>query len=290
MKQLRSWHWSTLKVISESMSALARTSERDCRTRTTSENCTASESWTRTKFGYDNIYELLSVTQAVDDGELYLRSRGQPTDQLGKRAWSYNTSNELNSRPDASYAFDYNGNTIVKTTAPGAPHTPGITRTYDQRDSAGSGGTVSFRYDPSVAASISRPPAAPASSPTTMTTSWKKQCGRRNGGSLHPRPAVDEPLAMLRSSTTSYFQADGMGRSRRSAAPREHWRISMVTTVSATLWPRPAILSTASDTRDANSTQKLASITTADTMTCNPAGSFRRIHIVGPPGSISTGM
>jgi RHS repeat-associated protein len=35
------------------MSALARTSESDCRTRTTGENCTASESWTRTKYTYD---------------------------------------------------------------------------------------------------------------------------------------------------------------------------------------------------------------------------------------------
>jgi len=53
MKQLRSWHWSTLKVVSEPMSALARTSERDGRTRTTNENCTANESWTRTKYIYD---------------------------------------------------------------------------------------------------------------------------------------------------------------------------------------------------------------------------------------------
>jgi RHS repeat-associated protein len=44
---------SALKVISEPMSALARTSERDCRTRTTNENCTANESWTRTKYAYD---------------------------------------------------------------------------------------------------------------------------------------------------------------------------------------------------------------------------------------------
>src|SRR6202049_5163243 len=54
MKQLRSWHLSTLKVISEPMSALARTSDRDCRTRTTNEDCTADESWTRTKYIYDS--------------------------------------------------------------------------------------------------------------------------------------------------------------------------------------------------------------------------------------------
>src|SRR6202165_5802102 len=52
MKQLRCWHLSALKVISDPMSALARTSERDGRTRTTNENCTANESWTRTKYAY----------------------------------------------------------------------------------------------------------------------------------------------------------------------------------------------------------------------------------------------
>src|SRR5882762_2645160 len=56
MKQLRSWHLSALKVISEPMSALARTSERNCRTRTTNENCTANESWTRTKYRYVYTY------------------------------------------------------------------------------------------------------------------------------------------------------------------------------------------------------------------------------------------
>src|SRR6267154_5975456 len=54
MKQLRSWHLSALKVISGPKSALARTSERDGRTRTTIENCAANESWTRTKYGYDS--------------------------------------------------------------------------------------------------------------------------------------------------------------------------------------------------------------------------------------------
>jgi RHS repeat-associated protein len=54
MNQLRSWHWSALKVISEPMLALARTSERECRTRTTNEHYTAIESRTRTKYAYDD--------------------------------------------------------------------------------------------------------------------------------------------------------------------------------------------------------------------------------------------
>src|SRR5258708_35578751 len=52
------------------MPALARTSERDCRTRTTNENCTTNESWTRTKYGYDghgNVRLLMDTTGAVTD-------------------------------------------------------------------------------------------------------------------------------------------------------------------------------------------------------------------------------
>src|SRR6267154_1213099 len=65
MKQLRSWHLSALKVISGPMSALARTSERDGRTRTTIENCAANESWTRTKYGYDNLNRLTGISYNV---------------------------------------------------------------------------------------------------------------------------------------------------------------------------------------------------------------------------------
>src|ERR1700730_8385972 len=50
--QLSSWHLSSPKVISQPMTALAHTSESDCRTRTTSERYTANESWTRTKYAY----------------------------------------------------------------------------------------------------------------------------------------------------------------------------------------------------------------------------------------------
>src|ERR1700674_2001214 len=63
MNQLCSWHLSSLKVISQPMSALACTGERDCRTRTSSEHCTASESWTQTKYIYDPLGNLLTVNQ-----------------------------------------------------------------------------------------------------------------------------------------------------------------------------------------------------------------------------------
>src|SRR6202140_4943652 len=72
MKQLRCWHLSALKVISDPMSALARTSERDGRTRTTNENCTANESWTRTKYGYDAASNRTGFTDPENGATSYL--------------------------------------------------------------------------------------------------------------------------------------------------------------------------------------------------------------------------
>ena len=69
-----------------------------------------------TNYGYDNIYELLNATQGGSSTESYTYDPvGNRLTALGSGAWSYNTSNELSSRPGASYAFDANGNTIVKT-------------------------------------------------------------------------------------------------------------------------------------------------------------------------------
>jgi RHS repeat-associated protein len=49
------------------MSALARTSERDGRTRTTNENCTANESWTRTKYSYDSFGKQTSTSGSISN-------------------------------------------------------------------------------------------------------------------------------------------------------------------------------------------------------------------------------
>jgi len=87
MKQLRSWQLEHAEGISESMSALARTSESETvglgqRARTAP----------RVSLGLELNLATTTLTSCcpsrrggLDDGELYLRSRGQPTDQLGKR-------------------------------------------------------------------------------------------------------------------------------------------------------------------------------------------------------------
>jgi RHS repeat-associated protein len=56
---------SSPNVISQPMTALAHTSESDCRTRTTSEHYTANESWTRTKYTYDALDRRVSKDSNV---------------------------------------------------------------------------------------------------------------------------------------------------------------------------------------------------------------------------------
>src|ERR1700730_9419461 len=128
MEQLRSWHLSTLKVISELMSALARTSERDGRTRTTIENCTANDSWTRTKYTYDNNGNTTSKTDSTGttnyswDFENRLTSVTLPGtggtvtfkyDPLGHRIYKSSSA--------ATSVYSYDGdNLIEETNASGA--------------------------------------------------------------------------------------------------------------------------------------------------------------------------
>ena len=193
MKQLRSWHWSTLKVVSEPMSALARTSERDGRTRTTNENCTANESWTRTKYSYDAV--------------------GNRTASLGVSSYTNNSSNEMTATSSASYTYDYNGNSLTKVVG---SNTTSYAWDYENRMTSvtlpGSGGTVTLKYDP-----FGRRIYKSSSSATSVfaydgdnlveETNASGTAVARYSQGLN----IDEPLAMLRSSTTSYYQADGLG-------------------------------------------------------------------------------
>jgi RHS repeat-associated protein len=138
---------------------------------------------------------------------------GNRLSNLTSSRWSYNTSNELNSRPTVSYNYDNNGSTILKTDSTG---TTSYTWDYENRMTSvvlpGSGGTVSFKYDP-----FGRRIYKSSSSGTSVysydgdnlveETSSSGAAVARYSQGLN----IDEPLAMLRSTTTSYYQADGLG-------------------------------------------------------------------------------
>jgi RHS repeat-associated protein len=175
---------------------------------------TPQPSGTASTYGYDNIYELLSVVQGSSTTESYTYDPvGNRLTDLGSASWSYNTSNELNSRPSVTYTYDYNGNTLTMVNSSG---TTSYAWDFENRLTTatlpGSGGTLTFKYDP-----FGRRIYKSSSSATSIyaydgdnlieeTNSAGTAVARYSQG-LN----IDEPLATLRSGTTSYYQADGLG-------------------------------------------------------------------------------
>lgn len=131
MKQLASWHRSTLRVVSVPMSALARTSERDCRTRTTNENCTASESWTRTKYDYDAFGNLLHSTGTMLNNYLFAGEQYDP--DLGLY---YNRARYLNTSTGRFWTMDaYEG--VANDPPPLHKYLYSLTDSVDRIDPSG---------------------------------------------------------------------------------------------------------------------------------------------------------
>jgi RHS repeat-associated protein len=167
-----------------------------------------------TNYGYDPVYELLSATQNGAATESYTYDPvGNRLSNLTGSGWSNNTSNELTSRPSASYTFDANGNTTSKTDSTG---TTTYSWDYENRLSSvtlpGSGGTVSYRYDP-WGRRIEKISPAVTSIYAYDVDNLVEEVNA--GGGVVARYAqglnIDEPLAMLRSGTTTYYEADGLG-------------------------------------------------------------------------------
>lgn len=171
-------------------------------------------SGTATNFAYDAIYELLTATQGSTTKESYSYDAvGNRLSALNSSGWSYNTSNELTSRPGVTYTYDNNGNTLTKTDSTG---TTIYAWDFENRLTSvtlpGSGGNVSFKYDP-----FGRRIYKSSSSGTSIyahdgdnfieeTNSTGAVVARYEQG-LN----IDEPLAMLRSGATSFYHADGLG-------------------------------------------------------------------------------
>jgi RHS repeat-associated protein len=165
-------------------------------------------------YTYDLIYELTGVTQGTNTTESYTYDLvGNRLSSLGVSPYSVNVSNELTSTPNATYTYDNNGNTLTK--AVGTNSTT-FAWDFENRLSSvtlpGSGGTVTFKYDP-----FGRRIYKSSSSGTSVyaydgddlveETNTTGGVVARYSQGLN----IDEPLAMLRSSATSYYQADGLG-------------------------------------------------------------------------------
>lgn len=129
-------------------------------------------------------------------------------------SYTTNNANELTSKTGVTYTYDNNGNTLTKVVGSNT-----TTYAWDFRENRltsvtlpGTGGTVYFKYDP-----FGRRIYKSSSSATSVyaydgdnlieeTNSTGTAVARYAEG-LN----IDEPLAMLRSSTTSYYNADGLG-------------------------------------------------------------------------------
>jgi RHS repeat-associated protein len=167
-----------------------------------------------TNYGYDPIYELKTAMQGTNTTESYTYDAvGNRLTDLGSPAWTYNTSNELNTRPNVTYTYDANGNTQTEVTSAG---TTTLNWDFENRLTSvvlpGTGGTVSFKYDPfghriyKSSSSGTSVYAYDGSRLVEETNATGTAVARYSQG-LH----IDEPLAMLRSGATSYYEADGLG-------------------------------------------------------------------------------
>jgi len=165
-------------------------------------------------YGYDSIYQVLSATQGAITTESYSYDPvGNRLSDLTTSGWSNNTSNELTSRPGVSYTFDNNGNELTKVVG---SDTTSYAWDFENRLTSvrlpGTGGTVQFSYDP-----FGRRIKKVSSTGTSIFAYDQSNLVEETNGAgtvvarYQQGENIDEPLAMLRSSTTSYYETDGLG-------------------------------------------------------------------------------
>jgi RHS repeat-associated protein len=138
---------------------------------------------------------------------------GNRLSSLSVSPYNYNTSNELTSTPSTTYTFDYNGNTLTSVTG---SNTTTYAWDFENRLTSvtlpGSGGTVSLKYDP-----IGHRIYKSSSSGTSIYLYDGDNLIEETNSSgtaiarYSPNLNIDEPLALLRSGATSFYEADGLG-------------------------------------------------------------------------------
>jgi len=165
-------------------------------------------------YTYDPIYELTQVTQAATTTESYTYDPvGNRTASLGVSSYTTNASNELTSDSEASYAYDYNGNTTSKTDSTG---TTNYSWDYENRLTSvtlpDSGGTVTLKYDPFGRRIYKQSPTA--TSVFAYDADNLIETVNSSGGVVARYTQdrdIDEPLAMMRGTITDYYEQDGIG-------------------------------------------------------------------------------
>jgi RHS repeat-associated protein len=165
-------------------------------------------------YSYDAIYELTQVTQGAHTTESYTYDPvGNRLSSLGLSPYQYNASNEMVSTPNALYVYDNNGNLTSETTSTGTTsYAWDFENRLTQVTLPNSGGSVTLKYEPFGQRIEEIAPNATS----IFVYEGDDLIEETNGsGAVVARYAqgenVDEPLAMSRSSVTSYYEADGLG-------------------------------------------------------------------------------
>jgi RHS repeat-associated protein len=165
-------------------------------------------------FTYDPIYELMTAKQGSATKESYTYDAvGNRLSSLGVSPYSNNTYNELTSIPGVTYGYDNNGNLTSKQNSSGTTnYQPDAQNRLTSVTLPGTGGTVSYQYDPFGRRIQKVTP--------TATTIYVYDGPNvieevdQNGVVLarYTQGAnVDEPLAVVQGGATSYYEADGLG-------------------------------------------------------------------------------
>jgi RHS repeat-associated protein len=169
---------------------------------------------TATNYTYDAIYELLTAKVGSRTNESYTYDAvGNRLSSLGVSPYTNNASNELTSTPSTTYTYDNNGNTLTKVVG---TNTTSYAWDFENRLTSvtlpGTGGTVSFKYDP-FGRRIYKSSSASTSIYTYDGVNLIEETNA--SGAVVARYSqtrkIDEPLAMLRGGATSFYHADGLG-------------------------------------------------------------------------------
>jgi RHS repeat-associated protein len=175
---------------------------------------TPQPSGTASNYAYDAIYQLTGVTQNSTTTESYTYDPvGNRLSSLGVSSYTNNPSNDLTSTSAASYTYDNNGNTLTKVVG---SDTTSYVWDFENRLSSvnlpGSGGTVTFKYNPAGR----RVYKLSSNGTSVFVYDGSNLVEETNSAGLAvarylQTENIDEPLAMVRSSITSYYHADGLG-------------------------------------------------------------------------------
>jgi RHS repeat-associated protein len=163
-------------------------------------------------YTYDPLYELTQVTQGVSTTESYSYDAvGNRLSSSGVPTYNYNSSNELTSNSSGSYAYDANGNTLSD------PQGRGFTWDFENRLTqaavpGANGGTTTFKYDPFGRRIQKSGPLGTTNYSYDLDSVLEEMDQSGNVLARYTQGRIlDEPLAMYRSASTSYYEADGLG-------------------------------------------------------------------------------